>query len=331
MPSAKEKPMEELLKKLPPVLAEEIWRACRETGAGESPSEPEEIHLTAGRPVRLKEAGRERALSYVVSQPELERIFAGLLEHSVYARQEELSKGFLTLRGGNRVGVCGRTVLENGTVHTVRELSSLNLRRAKAFPGMAAGIAPALLAPGGRPYSTLIVSPPGCGKTTLLRDLIRCFSEAGFRVGLCDERSEVAGSWRGIPSFDVGPSTDVLDGCPKGEGMVMLLRSMGPDIIAADEIGREEDLAAAETILCAGVSLLVTLHGSGYEDALRSRIGPLVRQGGFQRILVLSNRPAIGTVSGILNGDGQPADWRGRLITPAPEHAGAGMQERGCL
>jgi len=297
--------VDEILRKLPEDLAEEIRKAAEGVTACSGTAGPEEIHLTAGRPVRLKQAGRSLELPYTMTQSRLERIFAGLLDHSVYARQEELQKGFLTVKGGSRVGVCGRTVVENGKVVTIREISSLNIRRAREFPGMGKEAAAAISEPGGRPYNTLILSPPGCGKTSLLRDLIRIFSCQGFRVGLCDERSEVAGTWRGIPSFDLGPCTDVLDGCPKAVGMVMLLRSMAPDVIAADEIGREEDREAAETILCAGSRLLVTLHGRTYEDALRSRIGPLVKNGAFHRLVFLSAEPKIGTVAAVTDGEGR--------------------------
>jgi stage III sporulation protein AA len=146
---------------------------------------------------------------------------------------------------------------------------------------------------------TIIISPPMCGKTTLLRDIIRNLSIRGLRVGVCDERSEIAGSFQGVPSFDLGPRTDVLDSCPKDEGMVMLIRAMSPDVIATDEIGKKSDIYGIETALYAGVSLLTTIHGKDYDDVLKSGIGKFVADNVFKRYIVLSNHPSIGSVSKI--------------------------------
>ena len=141
----------------------------------------------------------------------------------------------------------------------------------------------------------------------MLRDLIRNFSNMGFQIAVCDERSEISGMYNGQPSYDLGTRTDVLDGCPKEKGMIMLIRAMSPDLIATDEIGKKEDCKAIETAVCAGVSLLATIHGSNYEDVINSGIGELVERGVFERLIFLSNIPAIGSISAI-------RDWRNQNV-----------------
>ena len=149
--------------------------------------------------------------------------------------------------------------------------------------------------------NTLIVSPPRCGKTTVLRDIIRNISCMGKRVGVCDERSEIAGSAGGVPGFDIGPRTDVMDGCPKDTGISMLIRSMSPDVIAVDELGSSEDARAVERAAVAGVSLVATMHGRSYDDAVRSSIGRFIKNGLISRIVILSAEPVPGTVRDIVN------------------------------
>ncbi|MDD2215941.1 MAG: stage III sporulation protein AA, partial [Eubacteriales bacterium] len=191
------------------------------------------------------------------------------------------------------------TVVENGCVKTIKDISSLNIRRSREIIGVSDRWMPYIIDENGRLLHTVIVSPPMCGKTTLLRDMIRNLSRMGHRVGVCDERSEIAGSYQGKASFDLGIRTDVLDGCPKEEGMIMLIRSMSPDVIATDEIGKPSDLYGIENAICAGVSLLTTIHGKDYQDVLRSGIGKLVEGGVFKRFFFLSNQPSIGTVLSI--------------------------------
>ena len=288
----------QILDKLPAEMAVEIRRLPVSVLEG-----TEELRIRCGQPVLLYSGGKEYALNGYqdgrCSRETVDGLFHSVLNHSAYAYQEELSSGYVTMEGGHRVGVCGRMVMENGRVRTIKDVSSLNIRRSRELPGIAGQLVPYLLDDSGRPYNTVIVSPPKCGKTTLLRDVIRSFSNRGLKVGVCDERSEIAGTYQGKATYDLGSRTDVLDGCPKALGMVMLIRSMSPDVIATDEIGKREDSEAVEAAVCAGVGLITTIHGSGMEDLLSSGIGDAVRKGVFQRFVFLTNRPSTGTISQI--------------------------------
>jgi stage III sporulation protein AA len=271
----------------------------------------EEIRIRNGSNIVLYAAGKEYAMdlrngvkidNYIINN-----IFNSLLNFSAYAYQEELANGYITIEGGHRVGICGRTVMENGKVKTIKEISSINIRRSREFVGVSDPCMGYLMKGKHGIYNTIIISPPKCGKTTLLRDLIRNFSSMGFQAGVCDERSEISGMYNGQPSYDLGPRTDILDGCPKDKGIIMLIRSMSPDLIATDEIGKQEDCRAIEAAVCAGISLLTTIHGNSYEDVRNSSIGELVAKGIFERLIFLSNVPAIGSISAI-------RDWRNQHV-----------------
>ncbi|MBP3384354.1 MAG: stage III sporulation protein AA [Firmicutes bacterium] len=257
----------------------------------------EEIRIRINQPVRVISGGRELILKNCsIDRQAIDNIMNNLLDYSIYAYEEDLAKGFITIEGGHRVGVCGRVVTENGGIRLIKEISSLNIRRSRAIRGASDKVINEIYDPAIGLQNTIIVSPPKCGKTTLVRDIVRAVSERGMRVGVCDERSEIAGMYQGVPSYDLGPRTDVLDGCIKAEGMLMLIRSMSPDVIVTDEIGRSEDIPAIEAATSAGISIITTIHGNSYEDLMASKIGPLVNQGIFKRIIFLSNIPSTGTV-----------------------------------
>lgn len=265
----------------------------------------EEIRMKSDNDIRILAGNQEIIVSLKnhqrVTKGDLDTILNNLLDYSYYAYEEELAKGYITIEGGHRVGVCGRAVMKQGRVSLIKEISSLNIRRSREIIGAAEQVLPHVLDKEGAPRNTLIVSPPKCGKTTLLRDLARLLSYKGFKIGICDERSEIAGTYMGKPSYDVGPRTDVLDGCPKAEGMAMLIRAMSPDAVVTDEIGKQEDIAAVESALCAGVSILTTIHGSSKEDIAVSSIGSLVNKGVFARIIFLTNHPTTGSIREVLH------------------------------
>lgn len=298
--------LDKILTKLPIEIGEQI-----KSLPGSIKKNLEEIRIRNGHNIILYAAGKEYELECKngtrIDNFVINNIFNSFLNYSAYAYQEELANGYITIEGGHRVGVCGRTVMENGKVKTIKDISSINIRKSREIIGVSDPCMSYLLKGKHQIHNTIIVSPPKCGKTTLLRDMIRNFSSMGFQVGVCDERSEISGMYNGLPSYDLGTRTDVLDGCPKEKGMIMLIRSMSPDLIATDEIGKQEDCNAIEAAVCAGISLLTTIHGNGYEDVVRSGIGELVKKGIFERLIFLSNIPAIGSVSAI-------RDWRNQNV-----------------
>ncbi|MCZ8520652.1 MULTISPECIES: stage III sporulation protein AA [Paenibacillus] len=301
-------------------------------------SDLQEIRIRENRPLELVRGSGSRFVTaegrtaedvtkaYRPTREDCRTLLELLTQHSLYTFEEELKRGYITIAGGHRVGLAGRTIVEQGCVKYVKDVASFNIRLAREWKGAGAGVAAHLLEPGtGRLCRTLVVSPPQLGKTTLVRDLARLLStgspEAGlagrsFKVGIVDERSEIAACVRGVPRFDVGPRTDVLDGCPKAEGMMMMIRSMSPEVLIADEIGRSEDAAAIHEALHAGIGLIVTAHGRDVDDVRqRPILRELLQEGVFDRFVVLSRAAGEGSRSGaprsaVYNAAGQRIDER---------------------
>ena len=229
--------------------------------------------------------------------------------YSLYAYEDELRQGFLTIQGGHRVGVAGKILMEEGKVRSIRYISFLNIRLAHQVEGCADKVMP-FIVENGEVCHTLIISPPCCGKTTLLRDVIRQISNGnawceGKNVGVVDERSEIGGAYQGVPQNDLGIRTDLLDCCPKAEGMMMLIRSMSPEVVAVDEIGEYGDIKAIESVLNCGCRLIATVHGSSVEDIEKKPLlQKMVKEHVFDRYIILSGKKKIGSVWGIFDGRG---------------------------
>ena len=285
----------EILSKLPDDISREL-----ELLPPQVIQQTEEIRLICGQSVRIQYGKDEKTLTKIITKEDLQRILNNLIKFSYYAYEDDLAKGFVTIEGGHRVGICGKTVLKSDQPTLIKEISSMNIRFAKEIRGCASALIPILIKKG-KPVNKLIVSPPGCGKTTLLRDIARILSRRHIKVAICDERSEIAGMYDSKPSFDLGPRTDVLDGCDKVYGIPMLIRSMSPDVIITDEMGKPRDVGAADQCAGAGVSLITSIHGSCEKDIINSSIGSLIHKGAFDNIIYLSAESGPGTIKAVVS------------------------------
>jgi stage III sporulation protein AA len=263
----------------------------------------EEIRIRVGQPLEILSYGRpiypqEKAVGAEEAQILLNR----LSQHSLYALEEELKRGYITIAGGHRVGLAGKVITEQGSVKAIRDISSFNVRIARQKIGIAEPLLPYLFQKTW--LNTLVIGPPQTGKTTLLRDIARLVSTGvhrmdipSYKVGIVDERSEIAGCVKGVPQHSLGKRVDILDACPKAEGMMMLIRSMSPQVLIVDEIGRKEDGEAILEALHAGVQMIFTAHGNSLEDAMKRPVMlPLSGLHLFQRYVILSRDKGPGTV-----------------------------------
>ena len=288
-----------------------------------------EIRLRVNQPLEiityynkyfLNEEGQPKK-SYELNKKNITQINSNLLkkaililtEHSLYAVERQLKEGFITIEGGHRVGFTGEVVTESGSIKRIRNINSINYRITREVQGVGNNIVSKIYNfKRDYVYNTLIISPPLCGKTTLLRDLVRLLSEGvqslgieGKKVGVVDERSEIGGSYNGIPQNRIGYRTDLLDNCPKSEGMLLLIRSMSPEVIAVDEIGDERDIEAIQHTLNSGVSLITTIHGESLKGVQqRPGLDKIFTNKYFQRFIILSKRKGIGTIEGIYDRQG---------------------------
>ena len=280
-----------------------------------------EIRLRVGQPVGIHYArgnyflgknGTKEVLHkniWIVEQSWLTEVLDTISSYSLYAFEEDMQQGYVTIRGGHRVGIAGEITMEGEKVMQIKHITFMNIRVARQYPGCARGCLPYITGENGI-LSTLLLSPPRCGKTTILRDLIRMIScgeglSRGYQVGVVDERSELAACYFGIPQNDVGNRTDVLDGCPKAEGITMLLRAMAPEVIAVDEIGGSRDLEAVKGVAGCGVSMLATAHAEGMEELIsRPLLKSFVEMHLFQRYILLDSGRFLGTIRAVYNDHG---------------------------
>lgn len=276
----------------------------------------EEIRIRAGQPIELAYSGKTRYLTdmdgemcacvresvqnaracYRITGADIAEMLSYISEYSLYAYQEELRQGYITIEGGHRVGIAGEIAKDREGITGIKYISFMNIRVAHEKKGCAEKILP-FLKDGESIYNTLLVSKPGAGKTTCLRDCIRSLSNGkegweGMKICVVDERSEIAACHLGIPQNDMGIRTDVLSGCGKSEGMMLMLRSMSPQIIAVDELGGKKDFQAVEQAACSGVQILGTVHADTVEELWeKPYLKKWMKRGIFERfILIRHNR-----------------------------------------
>ncbi|MDM5189915.1 stage III sporulation protein AA [Bacillus sp. DX4.1] len=279
----------------------------------------EEIRVRIGRPLECIAHGEVYFYDYIVTAEDAIYLLNKLSQYSIYTMEEELKRGYVTLRGGHRIGLAGKVITEKSTVKMIRDVSSFNIRIARQKIGIAEPLLPYLYH--SRWFNTMVIGPPQTGKTTLLRDVARCMSQGvashkipSCKVGIIDERSEIAGCVKGIPQYEFGPRVDVLDACPKAEGMMMMIRSMSPDVLIVDEIGRREDSEAIMEAVHAGVQLFISAHGFSYEDVIkRPSLRAIMELGVFDRFVELSKARGPGTVVQVKDIHGKPVLKQGKV------------------
>lgn len=274
-------------------------------------SQLEELRLRVGQPPRIVINNRENTISPIIliTREHIKECMEYVSDYSLYAFENELRQGFITIKGGHRVGVCGKAIVDDGHIKNIKYIHSINIRVAHEVIGCANECMSYIRKINGI-HNTLIISPPRCGKTTLLRDVIRQLSKGnishnGMNVGVVDERSEIASCYEGVPQNNLGPRTDVLDAANKSEGILMLLRSMSPKVMAMDEIGGGEDVRALEYCISSGCGIIATIHGTDFEEIKENKyLGKLLGEKKFSRIIILSNHRRTGEVVQVLNQDG---------------------------
>jgi len=259
-------------------------------------NELQEIRIRVDKPIILKLREKDLILQYNILQTEILQIVERLCENSIYAYKNQICEGFITIKGGHRVGLTGSCVIENGKITNIKYISSLNIRIAREVKNCSTRILREIIDIENKTiYNSIIVAPPGRGKTTILRDIIRRLSdgieEINFRgktCGVVDERGEIAAMYKGTPQNDVGIRTDIIENVSKNKGIHMLIRTMAPEIIACDEIGSKEDVEAIHYALYSGVKGIFTMHGKNVEDIKNNKqIYELIENREIQKIIFL--------------------------------------------
>ena len=256
----------------------------------------EEIRIRNNRPIFLKIGQSEQQVNYIINTNDVLEILQKICDNSIYTYQNQICNGYITIKGGHRIGITGNIVIKDGQVTNISHIYSLNFRIARQIIDCSNKILESVLdLKNNTVFNTIIISPPGRGKTTILRDLIRKISDGipeisfnGINVGVVDERGEIAAMYKGIPQNDIGRRTDILDNIPKDIGMKMLIRSMNPKVIVADEIGSTKDIEAIKYAICSGVKGVFTAHGNGLKDIINNPIlNELYITDGIERVLAI--------------------------------------------
>lgn len=283
--------MEESFEKIFPVAFREVLKEVF------TDDTLQEIRIRILKPVIAIFQAGEKVLNYRASKEDLRYIMQRISNYSLYAYEEEIRQGFITIQGGHRVGLAGECVMEDGQVKTIKNISSINIRICREIIGCSKEIMQYIYSEN-QVYNTIIISPPKCGKTTIIRDIARSLSdEKKKKVAIIDERSEIAGSFMGIPQMKVGIRTDVLDNCLKSQGMIMAIRSLSPDVLICDEVGTLKDVEALMMAFNSGVNIIVTLHGGSINDLNNRRVfKDLFLNNILQRVIILGNSKGTGTI-----------------------------------
>lgn len=243
----------------------------------------EEIRLRVARPIAIKTENNIQIIKHIVTTEEILETFEKICENSIYSYKKQICEGFITIKGGHRVGITGNCAFDEDKIQNINYISSLNFRIARERKGCADELIKYVDG-----YNTLIVSSPGTGKTTMLRDLIRQISNKGQTCGVVDERGEIAAMYKGVPQNDMGILTDVISNVSKDVGMHILIRSMAPQVIACDEIGSKKDIEAVNYAICSGVKGIFTVHGSDFQEIiLNKELKELIDKFIIERIVFL--------------------------------------------
>lgn len=276
-----------------------------------------EIRLRAGRPLSITlpdtclcvnkdgQPSKDMSNTLFVTLKDIEITLSYICEMSLYSYTSDICEGFITIHGGHRAGICGKAVLDNGKITSVKDISSVNIRIAREIKGCAGDILPFIIN-NNTVNGSIIASPPGGGKTTILRDIARSLSLKGKKVAVIDERGELGASYQGIPQNDLGAFCDILDGYPKSKGILQALRALSPDIIICDEIGGEEDVNAVIEGMNAGVPVIATVHAGSYEEAKRRpQVQKLLGSGAIKTFILLYGHEAPGRIKNIYKAAGE--------------------------
>lgn len=257
-----------------------------------------EIRLRVGKLLKIYFGKLEKEYDISVTKQDLLKILNNISLNSIYSVQNNINKGFVTIEGGNRIGIAGEVVVVDEKIKNIKDISSMNIRVAKEYIGVSDKLMDKIVDSSGI-KNTVIISPPGLGKTTLLRDIIRNLSDLGYNISVIDERGEIAAMYQGIPSLNVGERTDVISFVDKSIGMQMAVRSLSPNVVCTDEIGNVQDVEAIKYLCKCGVSYITTMHGKSIKDIKSGRMREIIQEGYLDTVIVLSNKAGIGSIDKI--------------------------------